>query len=98
MIFSSTRTSPNRRPLGDSSLVAIGIVGAIVACAVATPWLRLDGVDVCGPRLKWLTTLGSRLKWLKGPLPARRWSNGHAGSGSASKPLRHLKFNVDVTA
>src|SRR5882762_3448459 len=62
MYFSSTRISPNRRALGDSSPFTAVVCAALAAGTAAGPPCERRGGF--GPRLKWLTTLGSWLKWL----------------------------------
>jgi hypothetical protein len=84
MMFSSTRISPNRRALGDTSpLGGATTVGVALARALTTS----------GPPLKWLTTFGSRLKWLTVPSPHRRQGNLDAGRWTSRKRPSGLTFN-----
>src|SRR2546429_9556153 len=86
MMFSSTRISPNRRALGDTSPLGVATtVGVVLARALAPS----------GPRLKWLTTLDSRLKGLKVPSPHRRQGNLDAGPGTSPKRRWALTFNAE---
>src|SRR5882762_11053060 len=86
MMFSSTRISPNRRALGDTSpLGGAATVDVVLARALTTS----------GPRLKWLTTLDSRLKWLKVSSPYRRQGNLDAGPRTSPKRLSGLTFNAE---
>jgi hypothetical protein len=85
MMFSSTRISPNRRALGDTSPLGGAATVDVVLARALTP---------SGPRLKWLTTLDSRLKWLKVSSPHRRQGNLDAGPWTSPKRLSGLTFNA----
>src|SRR3989442_4095733 len=94
MNFSSTRISPNRRALGDSSpLAGVTVVCATLARAVTTPGPPLGWRGGFGPRLKWLTTLGSRLKWLT--VPSSKGDRGieRAGGAARLKPHNTRRFD-----
>src|SRR5207245_10069930 len=88
MIFSSTRTSPNRRPLGDS-----WAAGAVVGTVAGVPFAGVPFAgsrDGFGPRLKGLTAFGSWLKWLKDRPPGPGQSNENAVSRRPAKASLRL--------